>query len=318
MIINYGIGFFGREWPVIIAIYLMKWTICWDPEFPYTNTLLVSDLNDPYKVIILLLSGNQQVTNRRKILVGTSETTRPLSSLNSSDWNEWLAGLIDGDGSLLVSKSGYTSCEITMGLEDEQALMSIKQKLGGSVKLRSGVKALRYRIHNREGMINIINIINGNIRHTSRVKQLDAVCSALNIPIIYAGDLNRNNGWFAGFMDADGTITFSIKNNYPQLTIAATNKLLIDISYFKEVFGGNIYYDKSKNGYYKWCIQKRSDILYFKQYLKEYPVRSHKKMRYYMIDNYYELIDLKAYSASPDSPSGKAWANFTHKWKNRG
>lgn len=42
-------------------------------------------------------------------------------------WNEWLAGLIDGDGYLLVSKSGYTSCEITMGLEDEHALAIIKQ-----------------------------------------------------------------------------------------------------------------------------------------------------------------------------------------------
>ena len=72
------------------------------------------DNSDPYKVKILLMLGNQQVTKRYQILVGTSETTRPLSSIKSSDkWNEWLAGLIDGEGSLLVSKSGYTSC--TMG-----------------------------------------------------------------------------------------------------------------------------------------------------------------------------------------------------------
>jgi hypothetical protein len=81
-----------------------------------------------------------------------------------------------------------------MGLEDEHALMSIKQKLGGSVKLRSGIKTLRYRLHNREGMINLIMRINGNIRHTSRVKQLDAVCSTLNIPIIYPGSITRHNG----------------------------------------------------------------------------------------------------------------------------
>lgn len=113
------------------------------------------------------MSDNQQVTKRSNILVGTSETIRPLSykCSESSSWNEWLAGVIDGDGCLLVNKSGYTSCEITMGLEDEHALAIIKQNLGGSIKLRSGVKALRYRLHNKKGMMELIKRINGNIRH---------------------------------------------------------------------------------------------------------------------------------------------------------
>ena len=135
------------------------------------------------------MSDNQQVTKRLNFLVGTSETIRPLSffstyynynnnnnSLKDKAWNEWLAGLIDGDGSLLVSKSGYASCEITMSLQDEHALAIIKQKLGGSIKLRSGVKALRYRLHNNKGMIDLITRINGNIRHSSRLKQLEIVC----------------------------------------------------------------------------------------------------------------------------------------------
>nr|YP_009546689.1 LAGLIDADG homing endonuclease [Heterodermia speciosa]AYP35429.1 LAGLIDADG homing endonuclease [Heterodermia speciosa] len=180
-------------------------------------------------------------------------------SINNS-WNEWLAGVIDGDGCLLVSKSGYTSCEITMGLEDEHALAIIKQKLGGSIKLRSGVKALRYRLHNKKGMVELINRINGNIRHTSRIKQLDLICSILKINIKYPSDLTINNGWFSGFFDADGTITYSIKNNHPQLTISVTNKLLVDVVAFKDIFSGNIYYDKGQNGYYKWSIQSRIDI----------------------------------------------------------
>ena len=120
------------------------------------------------------MSDNQQVTKRSNFLVETSEATRPLSSksLDDKSWNEWLAGLIDGDGSLLISKSGYSSCEITMALHDEHALAIIKQKLGGSIKKRSGVKALRYRLHNNKGMIDLITRINGNIRHTSRLKQL--------------------------------------------------------------------------------------------------------------------------------------------------
>ena len=82
--------------------------------------------------------GNQQET-KDICRVGSSATIRSLSSHTQSElhWNQWLAGLIDGDGCLLVSKAGYASCEITMGIEDEHALMQIKQKLGGSVKSRA-------------------------------------------------------------------------------------------------------------------------------------------------------------------------------------
>jgi len=80
-----------------------------------------------------------------------------------------------------------------MSLQDEHALAIIKQKLGGSIKLRSGVKGLRYRLHNKKGMIELINRINGKIRHTSRVKQLESICSNLNIRIIYPKVISINN-----------------------------------------------------------------------------------------------------------------------------
>jgi len=279
----------------------------------------------PSKVKTYLMSYNQPVTKRFKFLVGTSETTRPLSSfstynnsLKDKAWNEWLAGLIDGDGSLLVSKSGYSSCEITMSLQDEHALAIIKQKLGGSIKLRSGVKALRYRLHNNKGMIDLITRINGNIRHSSRLKQLEKVCLLLNIQIIYPDVITIDNGWFSGFFDADGTITYSIKAKYPELTISVTNKLLIDVINFKNIFKGNVYFDKGQNGYYKWFIQSKDDIDFFKNYLLKYPSRSYKKQRLFLTDQYYYLKNLNAYNASPDSCLSKAWVSFNNKWNNRG
>nr|YP_008965418.1 LAGLIDADG [Rhynchosporium secalis]AHC02428.1 LAGLIDADG [Rhynchosporium secalis] len=314
----------------------MRWTICWNFVYSLISTLLISGVLltycniDPYKVKILLMSENQPVTKGFNFQVGTSEATRPLSSiintgsqentypLNDKAWNEWLAGLIDGDGSLLLSKAGYPSCEITMGLSDEHALAIIKQKLGGSLKLRSGVKALRYRLHNKKGMIDLINRINGNIRHTSRIKQLESICLNLDINIKYANTINIDNGWFSGFFDADGTITYSIKNCIPQLTISVTNKLLVDVIPFKNILGGNVYFDKGQNGYYKWSIQGRNDIETFKSYIFKYPSFSNKKQRLFLIEKYFELKDLKAYSASPDSILGKAWTKFNNKWNNRG
>ena len=69
-------------WPAYKVIYMMTWTICWNFEYYLMNTLLVSGVFIflyPYKVKILLMTNNQQVTKRFNFLVGTSETTRPLS-----------------------------------------------------------------------------------------------------------------------------------------------------------------------------------------------------------------------------------------------
>lgn len=288
-----------------------------------TNTKIISVVLLPYLVKILFIRINQLVTKDRKFisyLVGTSETTRA-SSLNNKDnlFNEWLSGLIDGNGSLLISKKGYVSCEIIMGLKDEYALRYIQNKLGGSIKLRSGAKALRYRLHHKQGMLDLINRINGKIRHTTRMKQLNIICSKMCIDFKYPDKLHSKHGWFSGFFDAEGSISLSMKgvNAIPQLTINVTNKLLIDVSYFKEILGGNIYFDQGQNGHYKWSIQRREDILFFLNYISFCPSRSAKSKRLLLINGYYELKDIKAYKAEENSAIWKAWNKFIEKWNNR-
>lgn len=120
-------------------------------------------------------------SSRLRIQDNSSNSLRK-RPLRETQFNEWLAGLIDGDGYLYVTKKGYTGCEITVALEDEKMLRIIQNKLGGSVKPRSGTKAVRYRLQNRLGMIELINRINGLIRNTVRKPQLYKVCNALNGP----------------------------------------------------------------------------------------------------------------------------------------
>jgi LAGLIDADG endonuclease len=300
-------------------------------------------------VKILFIRNNQLVTKNRNNpsdLVGTSETIRASSldhlapiiegrgGLNAGSaqrqtllefneeenlFNEWLSGLIDGDGSLLISKQGYISCEITMSLSDEYALRYIQNKLGGSVKLRSGAKALRYRLHNKEGVINLINRINGKIRHSARMKQLNLLCTKLDIQLILPDKLHYRHGWFSGFFDADGTITISCKgkNSNPQLTIGVTNKLLTDIIHYKDMFNGNIYFDMSQNGYYKWSIQNKEDISYFSHYIKKCPSYSIKRKRLFLINEYFNLKNMKANKADINSAKYKAWNLFLDKWNSR-
>jgi hypothetical protein len=248
---------------------------------------------------------NQQVTNALQ-QVDTSEAACPLTSKF-----HYIAGLIDGDGSLLLSKKGFPSCEITMGLEDERALALVQSIFGGSIKPRSGVKAIQYRLSNIAGITNLINSVNGLIRHSIRSVQLQKLSTKYNIPYLTPIVLNSNSGWYAGFFDADGTVTMN-KTTY-QLTISVTNKNRIDVLPFLERFGGSVFYDKSQNGYYKWSISAKQDIFNFLEYIKINSLFSHKSKRLHLIPKYYELKELKAHN-SKDPLLNKAWLQFLNKW----
>lgn len=198
------------------------------------------------------------------------------NSKNDDSWNEYLAGLIDGDGCLLISKAGYGSLEITMDLHDKDALDKLSQKVGGSVKRRSDSKAFRYRLHRTALLKDLIHRINGKIRTTKRIPQLKRLCELYNIPFIEPLPLTLKNGWFAGFFDADGTIGFSMKNNWPQLIVSVAQKYESDLLPFKSVFGGVVRLDIGSSTY-KWDIYSQEAVLEFQKYLTVYPLYSHKK-----------------------------------------
>ena len=102
--------------------------------------------------------------------------------------------MIDGDGCFLLSKKGYASLEIVMQLRDKNCLFQIKQKFGGSVKLRSGENHLRYRVHHKQGLLKLINAVNGEIRNPIRLLQLNKICEKYNISLIQPLNLTYKNG----------------------------------------------------------------------------------------------------------------------------
>ena len=97
-----------------------------------------------------------------------------------------------------MNKQGYPSLEITVDLKYLYLLHYIQNKIGGgNIKLRSGSKSYRYRMHNKKGMIHVVNIVNGYIQHNIRKSQLHRVCSTLNIPIKNTVNLTKDSNWFA-------------------------------------------------------------------------------------------------------------------------
>lgn len=319
---------FGQGWPFDIVIYQMKWTISWNLKLliNYTKNIRGQKL-DPILVKINLLFKNQQETNAHSKLLGSSETIRSLTSKilkvssinNEKSFNEWLGGIIDGAGCFLITTKGYCSIEITMGIQEEYLLQIIKNKLGGSIKIRSGAKTIRYRLHNKKGLLELIDRVNGNIHNTIRLEQLKKLCLNYKISIKDPVPLTNNNGWFSGMFDSEGDISIDTRLNNNlysyDITISVSQKKKENIIHFENVFKNEIKYSKEGKGQYIWYVKKKEEVLKMLEYFKNYPSKSIKRLKLHLVPKFYELKEIKAYKQSKESLNYKIWANFIEKWK---
>lgn len=258
-------------------------------------------------------------------------------TLDEQKCNQWLAGLIDGDGHLTIQKNNVAICEITMPLDDQPLLEKIKSLLGGNIKPRNGYRAVRYRLGHQEGMKNLINRLNGNIRNTIRIPQFKKICRHFNIEFISTSSLTNKNGYTSGFFDADGSIYISVSKSssenstligvngkikrlsesrgYHQLGIEISNKYQENLIIFQQAFGfGNIrLINKGKKSFYIYKI-KLSDVPDFEQYIREFPLHSVKMKRFLLLKEYFYLKKIKAHLAEKDTISNKRWVKFCKKW----
>ncbi len=277
----------------------------------YFNNKLFN-YKDYYKAGIKTLNSCiQKISIRPYTTLPTSTKEGKGKGVNNDNiFNQWLAGVLDGDGCFQLSKKGYASLEIVMETRDKHCLYQIKQRFGGSVKLRSGVNWLRYRLHHKKGLLDLINAVNGEIRNPVRLLQLNKICEKYNIPLIQPSKLSYNNGWFSGFFDSDGSVYLNLKSSQMFITASQKNKYLLDL--LIDLYGGTVYTQKES---FKWVVYKKPEIIKLLDYFKLCPSRSAKHNRLKAIKRYHELRNLKAHLASKNSILGKAWIKFLLKWE---
>ena len=156
-----------------------------------------------------------------------SSKRRGGKSSPNNKFNEWLAGVIDSNGSIKLSKEGY-SLEVVKETRDKACLIKIKDAFGGSIRLRSGVNWLRYRLHHFEGIIAFLNSINGLLLNPVRQAQFEELCVKLSVEVIPTQNLIYSSAYLSGLMDSDGSINYNLVSGQVLITVSQKNRNIID------------------------------------------------------------------------------------------
>jgi len=206
---------------------------------------------------------------------GSSETTREtyindisipnnVGFIYKDEFKLWLIGFTEGDGSFILNKNGTLEFKITQSSVDAQVLFYIKKELGfGTVSIQDkNNKTHHYRVRDKNNILKIINIFNGNLFLTSKKEQFKLWLIGYNKYYNQNINLLDNNfkptlkdTWLLGFTDAEGCFTCSAlvdKNNKRKVYIryVLSQKMNEDLAiYLAKLINGYYSYLKSYDGY---------------------------------------------------------------------
>ena len=236
------------------------------------------------------------------------------TDLKTLNFNEWLAGLIDGDGYFLLTKKGYVSCEICMDARDKKALYLILHKYGGSIKSVSGAKAFKYKLRNKKGLLHLINDINGLIRNPIRLLQMNKLCNKYDILIKYPKPLTYNNGWLSGFIDSDGSVYLNEKSGQIFISITQKNRFLLEP--LVSLYSGRIDIPSPKIEAFKYVIYRKNELFsLIDNYFSKYPLKTEKFKRVCLIKQFYDLQTYCNKNNIHDINKLNEWVSYKDKWE---
>jgi hypothetical protein len=142
-----------------------------------------------------------------------------------------LAGLLEGDGHISLPSMGVTTLNrvlnpriiFTSHINNLGLYAHVQSKLGGIGRFQSnGDKLIRYIIGDMQGIITIVNMLNGKLR-TPKNHRLNDLINFINVKyylsmtnsLLDSSDLGSNS-WFSGFTEADGHFGVKIIESNPK------------------------------------------------------------------------------------------------------
>jgi hypothetical protein len=261
------------------------------------------------------------------MLVGTSETVRMFSTYlcSKNEYNkgnddtdlkvrQWIAGVIDGDGNFYISKKGYIELSVIMESRDIACLYKMKQRYGGSVKVTSHAKAVRFRLHHMDGIQHIIKDVNGLILNPVRLLQFKKICNIYNVDTIPSVELKYDSAYLSGLFDTDGSVYFNKKSIQVFITVTQKNRELLDI--LVPVYGGVVYSSHKNVTAYKWTVSKKNDVLnLIDNYFHWNNCVSAKNKKFGLVKHFYYLSSIGALNVQENSILGRSFINFVKRWE---
>lgn len=153
----------------------------------------------------------------------------------------YLAGLIEGDGSIYVplltkiyKREEYSAIEIAFDIKDFKLMSKISDTLGGGyIFIRANGKSGQLRIKDKITLLESTDSINGRMR-TPKIEALHRLITWFNIkykmtiPLLGLDSTHlKESSWLSGMLDADGNFYVTWKLNKNNLPIGLTYYLRI-------------------------------------------------------------------------------------------
>ena len=246
----------------------------------------------------------------------SSETTCEVFKLKDDKFKLWFIGFVEGDGSFIINKDGYLEFRITQSSKDAQILFMIKKELGfGVVRVQDSKRDTHcYRVRDKNNLLKLISIFNGNIFIGSRKEQFKLWLNAFNFKykenILYLDkefEPSLNDAWLSGFTDAEGCFTCSVYDNKSNTAKLVRLRYILsqkgnseNMDYLANLLGGKNHFVKSYSGYNVTVnTTKLSPIL---QYFSFYPLKTKKYITYFNWVKIYKLVINKKHN-DPESLS---------------
>lgn len=194
-------------------------------------------------------------------------------------WLEWFVGFFEGDGTLV---NGEKSFHFSITQDEQYILYHIRERLGfGKVRKYTNQEKWVFVVEDRDNIMKILYILNGNLVLNHRYKNLKKIISEFNIRL-FKGKLfhtiikfkeqqvlpTLNDGWFSGFADAEGCFYCPIEtkrrhvSHYISIVFEiGQNGETWFFSYIQSLFEGGIIHPKNSS-------EGTHNRIYFKGYSK--------------------------------------------------
>ena len=221
-------------------------------------------------------------------------------------FGSYLAGLYEGDGHIWIpsletlkkKKHNPRFC-ITFHIKDLPLAKKIQSIIGyGFIRIKNKENACVLTISPLEGLIKIINLINGKLR-TPKINQLYLLIKWINkhknydfniLPLNYNSIFN--DSWLTGFIDADGSFqlrctekqiacSFVIEQRLIyKITNESYEPLFNEIGKFLQAKLVKMIKVKTNNTYLRLRITNKNSNKILINYLNNFPLKSSKYLDY--------------------------------------